>query len=108
MDREYTLADGRWSGQFGTTGDQRQDFDIDRLCADEVGDRLERKVGDGGEPKRAETGLRGNGREDVGRDGVARDVEIGDLPSVEHGRLRDYLQQVLFGQWEAAGRIAKE
>ena len=108
MDGEDTLADGRWGGQFGTAGDQGQDFDICGLCAEEVGDRLEREVGDGGEPERAEPRLRGDGREDGGRDGVAREIEVGEPPGVEHGRLRDDLQQVVLGQRELAGHIAEK
>ncbi len=108
MDGEYALSDGGWRVQFGTAGNQRQDFDIFRLRAEKVGDRVQGKVGDRGEAERTQTGLRGYGREVVGRDWVARDIEVGDLPSVEHRRLSDYLQQVLFCQWKAAGHIAEE
>jgi len=71
VDGEYALADRGWRGQFETAGDQCQDFDICRFGAEEVGDCVEGKVGDGRETERAEAGLCGYGREDVGCDGVA-------------------------------------
>jgi len=108
VDREGALADRRRRVELGRGGDQREDFDVCRLGAEEVGDRLEGEVGDGGETERAEPWLCGHRCEDVGRDGVARDIEVGDLPSVEHGCLSDDLQQVLFRQREAAGHIAEE
>ena len=108
MDGEYALSYGGWRGQFGTAGDQRQDFDVFCLCAEEVGNRVEGKAGDKGETERAQTGLRGYGREVVGRNWVARDIEVGDLSSVEHRRLSDYMQQVLFRQWKATGHIAEK
>lgn len=74
MDGEYTISGECGREQFRATGGEGQDFDVLSLRIEKIGDCFEGKARDGGKAERAEIWLCWHSREDLGSDGVARDI----------------------------------
>jgi len=76
VDSKNALSEGCGGQQFRTTGGEGQDFDVLSLRIEEFSDSFEGKIRDRGKSERAKIWLCWHGRENLGSDGVARNIEV--------------------------------